>query len=439
MDKTSSLFRDAHFRVLWASQSLSYLGTYVTYVALPITAITLLHGTPIETGVLGALETVPFLVLGLLVGVFVDRSARRPVLFWASIVRFLALAWIPIAYWLDVLAMPQLYAVVLVVGIGTVFFEVAYPSYVPGLFGREKMVEANAKLQMSRSASEVLGPGITGGLIGLIGAPVLIIVDAVSYAVSAVAMLRLPADEAPASGAPAGAPATSLGASIKEGFDVIRHHTVLRVCTAAAVLTSFFFSALTALVFLFLIRSCGMTSTEVGLVLMVGSCGALAGALLTGWLTARLGVGLTVVVALAVPALGYVGLANVHGHAAGSVVLAALAALVAFAGIPVFDITVISLRQAVTPDDLLGRVNATVRTAAWGTWSLGSLFGGALGSAIGIRPAVLVSAVLLFSPSLLLLFSPVRSVRKVEDGMSTPGESPTEPHGLNDPMAEEFL
>ncbi|GGL91223.1 MFS transporter [Streptomyces fumigatiscleroticus] len=412
--KPGSLFRHRSFFLLWSSQSISFLGTQVTYVALPLTAVLVLDATAMESGLVGALEKLPFLLFGLFVGVFVDRRARRPILIWTNAVRFAALAWIPFAYALDMLTMAQLFLVVFVVGTMTVFFEIAYPSYVPGLVGRERLMEANGKLQVSESVAEVVGPGAAGVLISALSAPVVILLDAVSYAVSSLALLKLPADAAPH--APkADGKAPSVWASVREGFSVIKQHALLCWCTVAAVFTSLFFSAVMAVYFLFLIREAKVGAAEIGVITAIGSAGALCGALAADRLTLRLGVGPTLVLSLTFPALGYLVLASVHGNSFGAVATAAVASFVALFGIPVFDVTVISFRQAVTPDHLLGRVNATVRTFAWGALSVGSLLGGALGTALGLRQAVLVSAIGLFVPSVILLLSPARGVRRLDE------------------------
>lgn len=413
--KPGSLFRHRSFALLWSSQSLSFFGTQITYVALPLTAVLVLDATPMESGLLGALDQLPFLLFGLFVGVLVDRRARRPILIWANVIRFAALAWVPVAYYLDMLTISQLFLVVFVVGTMSVFFEVAYPSYVPGLVGRERLMEANGKLQVSESVAEVAGPGAAGALIGVLGAPVLIAVDAVSYAVSALVLSKMPADAPPQVHKGADKQAPSVWASVREGFSVIKRHALLRWCTVAAVFTSLFFSAVMAVFFLFLIRETGLGSAQVGLITAIGSAGALCGALLADRLTGRLGIGPTLILSLALPGVGYLALASVSGNSSWAVAAAAGASFVALFGIPVFDVTVISFRQSVTPDHLLGRVNATVRTLAWGALSVGSLLGGVLGSTLGLRQTVLVAAVGLFVPSSILLFSPVRGVRRLDE------------------------
>lgn len=413
-DQPGSVFRNRAFALFWSSQSISFLGTQITYVALPLTAVVVLDATPMEAGLLSALESLPFLLFGLFVGVFVDRRARRPILIWANLVRFAALAWIPTAYALDVLTMPQLLAMTFLVGVMTVFFEIAYMSYLPGLVDRDRLMEANAKLQASSSAAEVAGPGIAGGLISMMSAPVVIAIDAVSYLVSALALVRMPADAAP-QGSGDAEKKQPIWASLREGFAVVTRNTLLRWCTVAVFFLSLFFSSVMAVYFLFLIREVGIGSTAVGLIVAVGSVGGLVGALLSERLNRRLGIGPTLVAALALPGVGFLLLSTVEGNSLGAAALAGVATFIGFFGIPVFDVTVISFRQSITPEHLQGRVNATVRSLSWGTLALGSLMGGALATSLGLRETIVLSAAGLFVPALLLLLSPVRGMRQLED------------------------
>ena len=410
--KPASLFRQRNFALLWTGQSASLLGSQITYVAMPLTAVLLLHATPMEAGVLVALETLPFLLFGLFVGVMLDRRARRSVMIGADVVRAAALAWIPIAHGLGVLNIGQLFVVVFVVGVMTVFFDLAHQSYTPGLIGRDRLGEANAKLELSDSMAQVVGPGAAGLLVSALSAPVAIAVDAASYVLSFLTVAGLPADERPKQ--QPGAATLSVRASIREGFAAIVRHPLLRWFTTAALIINLFSGALMSVFFLYLLRVLDMGSTQVGLIVAVGSVGALVGVLLVGPLTGRFGVGPTLILTMALPGLGYLVLAAVHGHSLAAIAVVAVSSFVVQFSVPVFNVTVISFRQVSTPDELLGRVNATARTRALGAYSLGSLLGGALASGTGLRTAVVLAAGGTFLASLALLFSPVRAVRRLE-------------------------
>ncbi|MCX5386228.1 MFS transporter [Streptomyces sp. NBC_00083] len=420
--KPGSLFRRREFALLWTGQSASLLGSQITYVAMPLTAVLLLRATPMEAGVLVALETLPFLLFGLFVGVMLDRRARRSVMILADAVRAVALAWIPIAHLLGVLNIGQLFVVVFVVGVMTVFFDLAAQSYTPGLIGRERLGEANAKLELSDSVAQVVGPGAAGLMISALSAPVAIAVDAASYLLSFFTVTALPADERPER--EPGAAVLSVRASIREGFAAIVRHPLLRWFTTAALIINLFSGALMSVFFLYLLRELDMGSKQVGLIVAVGSIGALVGVLLVGPLTGRFGVGPTLILTMAMPGLGYLVLAAVHGHSLGAIAVVAVSSFFVQFSVPVFNVTVISFRQVSTPDELLGRVNATARTCALGAYSLGSLLGGALASGTGLRTAVVVAATGTFLASLALLFSPVRAVRRLQ---ASPGDAEPAP------------
>ncbi|MGW2581558.1 MFS transporter [Streptomyces virginiae] len=430
--KPASLFRQRNFLLLWTGQSASMLGSPITYVAMPLTAVLLLHATPMEAGVLVALETLPFLLFGLFAGVMLDRRARRSVMIVADVVRAVVLAWVPVAYWLDVLNIAQLFVVVFVVGVMRMFFDLATQSYTPGLIGRDRLGEANAKLELSGSTAQVVGPGAAGLLVSALSAPVAIAVDAATYVLSFLTVAGLPADEAPKP--QPGAEKLSVWASIREGFAAIVRHPLLRWFTTAALIINLFSGALTSVFFLYMLRVLGMGSKQVGLVLAIGSIGALVGVLLVGRLTERFGVGPTLILTMALPGLGYLLLAAVHGHSPAAVALVAASSFVVQFSIPIFNVTVVSFRQVSTPDELLGRVNATARTCALGAFSLGSLLGGALASGTGLRTAVVLAASGTFLASLALLFSPVRTVRRLQ---ASPTDSDTAPAPEPGPTVQE--
>ncbi|HET9172583.1 MAG TPA: MFS transporter, partial [Actinospica sp.] len=313
---------------------------------------------------------------------------------------------------LGVLDIAQLFVVVFIVGTMTVFFDVAFQSYTPGLIGRDRLPEANGKLQVSDSAAQVAGPGAAGVLISAFGAPVAILVDVASYVLSLVTVAALPADEVPEQRT--AAQATSFRASIREGFAVIGQQTMLRWPTTAAVIINVFSGALMSVFFLYLVHI-GMGAAQVGLIVAVGSVGALLGALLADRLTGRFGVGPMLITAMVLPVAGYLVLAAVTGHSAAASAAAAASTFVVQFGIPIFNVNVVSFRQVYTPDELLGRVTATARTGILGAFSIGSLLGGAFATATSLRTTVLVAAAGTLVAALVLLLSPVRRVRRLHE------------------------
>jgi MFS family permease len=228
--RRGELWRDREFLKLWAAQAISQVGTQVTLLALPLAAILVLDATATEVALLGAVEVLPFLLFTLPAGVWVDRLPRRPILVVTDLARAVALASIPLAYALDALTLPHLYAVAFVVGVLSVFFDVSYLSYLPSLVDRAQLGSANSKLEATRSAAQVVGPGTAGALVGAITAPVAILVDAVSYLLSAFLAWRIRrADRREAQAASRG----KLWPELREGLAYVLGHRYLRPLTFA--------------------------------------------------------------------------------------------------------------------------------------------------------------------------------------------------------------
>ena len=260
------------FRRLWAGQSVSVFGSQVSVLALPLTAVLVLHASTFEVGVLSAVETLAFLVIALPAGAWVDRRRRRPVMVAADVLRALTLASVPVAYAFAALTLAQLYAVALVQGVCTVFFDVAYMSYLPGLVGRDHLVDANAKLQVSQSVAEVCGPTASGVLAGLFSAPNAFVADAASFVVSVGSLLAIPDHEA----APQRPERANLRAEIAEGLGFVLREPILRMIAGATATGNLFSSAFSALSVVFLVRQVGLSASTIG-ALLGGALGTWAG------------------------------------------------------------------------------------------------------------------------------------------------------------------
>jgi predicted MFS family arabinose efflux permease len=299
-------------------------------------------------------------------------------------------------------------------GLLTVFFDVAYQSYLPSLVERDQLVDGNAKLETSRSAAQILGPGFGGFLVGILTAPVAVVADAVSYLASALFVLTIRGTEppiVPVEG-PRGSPAQRLrgfGAEIREGFAYVVQHPYLRMI-AASTSTSNLFSSLGFSIYLvYVVRVLGLDPIRIGLVFSLGSFGTLAGALLASRIADRIGVGRTIVAAMALngPGMLLVAIAPVGG---AEPFLIASAALEGFSAL-VYNINQVSFRQAITPERIQGRMNATMRFLVWGTMPIGSLIGGVLATVFGLSATIWAGAILGFLPVLFVFFSPVRSLK----------------------------
>ncbi len=420
----ASLWRHRDFLRLWAGDTISQLGTQVTLLAVPLLAIKVLHATPFQVGLLTTCETAAFLLIGLPSGAWVDRMRRRNVLIVNDLVRAVVLGSLPLAAWLDMLSLPQVYAVVLLVGVCTVFFDVAYQSYLPHLVGREHLVEGNAKLQGSQSVSQVAGPSVGGFLVQALTAPYAILLDAASYLWSASWIIAIRKREPrPERGAE-----RHLVAEMKEGLTFVLRHRLLRAITACTGSSNLATSAaMVALISLLASpRQLNLSAGTIGVLFTVGSAGGVLGAVLARRFAQWVGQGQAIWISGGLWApTAFVAPFVQHGWTLG---LLAVAQLVGSVGIVIYNITQVSFRQGLCPERLLGRMNATIRFLVWGTMPLGGLIGGALGSWIGLRPTLLVTAVAGVLAVLPVYLSPLRTMRELPQTYEEEN-APTGPSG----------
>jgi len=414
--RLTGLWRHANFLRLWTGQTISQFGSQITLLALPLTAALTLHATPAEMGILSAAETTPFLLVGLFAGVWVDRLRRRPILLVTDFARGILLLAIPLAALLGALTIGLLYAVAFLVGILTVFFEVAYQSFLPAPVGREQLVEGNSKLEVSRSAAQIAGPGVAGGLVQLATAPIAIIVDAASFFISAFFLVFVRVPEA----APAPrAERQTIWKDIGEGLGVVFGNPLLRAiagCTATSNLGN---NSWQAILILYLTRRLGLGAGVIGLIFATGSIGFLCGVLLAGRIARRFGLGPAIVGSIAFGSLGALLIPIAQRPASFALPLLIASQFIAGGSGTIYNINQVSLRQAITPDHLLGRMNATMRFIVWGTLPIGALIGGALGGTIGLRPTLIVGAIGETFAFLWVVFSPVRALREQPAGITS--------------------
>jgi MFS family permease len=404
-----SLWREPDFLKLWCAETISHFGTQISHLAVPLVAVLLLEVSPFEFALLGMLEFLPFVLFSLPAGVWVDRLRRRPILILADIGRGISLASIPIAYAAGALSIWQLYVVGFINGVMTVFFDISYQSYLPSLVEREQINEGNAKLETSRSVAQIAGPGFAGALIAAITAPMAIVVDSLSFAGSALFVWLIRKREA---GAPTQAVRRDMRAEIADGLRYVLRHRHLK-SIAACTATSNFFSGVTLSIWLlYLAREIGFSPEVIGIVLAVGNLGPLAGAVLANRIARTLGVGRTILwsAILIGPPFILLPLAPREPGQLTFCMIAAFGFVLGFAAV-VYNITQVSLRQALTPGRMQGRMNATMRFIVWGTIPLGQMLGGATASMFGTSVALWLGAtgvVLSFVP---VLISDVPSIR----------------------------
>ena len=403
------LWRNTAFLTFWGGETISLLGSQISALALPLAAVVTLHATPLDMGLLSAAETCPLLVLSLPAGVWIDRLPRRAILFWTNAGRALLLATIPLAALLGRLGLPQLYVVALLTGSLSVFFGIAYQAYVPALVTREHVAEANARLEVSDSLAQVAGPATGGALVTLFTAPLAIVFDALSFVAAAISLALIRLAEPPRADVAA---RRSIRHDLAEGLRFVIHHPILRVLAGITGLSNLFGGMLFAQQILFMQRTLGLSPAIIGALLAVAGPAALLGALLTGRLVARLGIGRTMLLGTTVFTAGDFFLALAGGPPLLATAMLAMSQALIGAGSPINNVPLVSLRQTLTPDHLLGRVVAGTRIVALGTLPLGALAGGLLGARFGLRPMLLVAALGMLLPYLWLLLSPILTIRE---------------------------
>jgi MFS family permease len=428
MSTVESVRRNRGFLWLWGGQGISIFGEQFTSLAIPVLAVTLLNAVPWQMGVLEASSTAAFLIVGLPAGAWVDRWLKRRVMIFADVVRALVLALIPILWYTDLLQMWQLFIIVAVYGVASVFFDVGYQSFIPFLVKPEQVGPANSTLEATAQVSRTAGPAAAGALLAIFTPPLLIIADSISYVISFVSLSRIRDKEPPAN------PELRqpLHKEIAEGVRFVAKQPLIR-SVAGTTATSNFFSTLGYTLYpLFALRTLGIGSFGLGITLSAGAIGGLLGALATPKLAKWIGEGRVIVVAALVSGFTFALLplsALLHGPSA--VALLAVGEFVNTFCVLVYNITQVTLRQRLCPPRLLGRMNASIRCLVWGVMPIAALVSGALGGAIGIVPTMWIAFVGGVLAAGWVLFSPLRGMRELPTELEaepdpTPG-GPTHP------------
>jgi MFS family permease len=414
MDRNSlrprgALWRHGDFLRLWSGEAISAFGTQISTLALPFIAVTILRTSAARVAALVTLEYLPVALFSLPAGVWVDRLRRRPILIACSCGRALVLMAIPLCYWADALSIWVLYVVGFLVGAMTIFFDIAYQSYLPSLVEREHLPEANAKLNTTQSSSLVGGPAIAGLLIAAITAPYAVCVDAASFVLSAVSVMRIRTREA---FEPQPTEGRSIRREVAEGLRFVLTHPYLRPILIGGAVSNFFTNGLFAIFVVYLVRTLGLSAAQIGAAFAIGNVGGVIGAVLARRMSARVGIGPAIVGGMAVANVGWLLIPLAPRSLA--MPLTSVALFLFGAGSLVAVIAFVSLSQAVTPDELFGRMAASRRFALLGVIPLGALLAGALASTSGLHAAIWVCAIGSSLAFLPLLLSSVRSIRTLE-------------------------
>jgi MFS family permease len=408
----SFIWKSPDFLRLWSAGTVSDLGSQVTELALPLTAILILHATPFQIGVLGAARALPYLVVGLAAGVLVDRSRSVPLLVGTDLGRAVILGSIPIAYAVGQLHMPQLYVVAFAAGGLTVLFGVAEAATIHAVAPRQDLIDANSKMAVSNSIASVAGPGLGGVLIGALSAPVAILVDAISFLLSAAVLIgirttaSLPKAEGPRSG---------VLADVKEGLSFILRHQLLRALVATLALMNLFYSVFFTAYLLYAVRVLHLSPFVIGVIFAIAGLAGLAGAAAAPPLGTRFGVGSVIVAGVGISSLALL-LIPIAPVASPIPWLVAAESMQVF-GLLAFSSTQLGLRQTLTPARLQGRMTASMRFLIQALTPVGAIVGGILGSLIGLHATLWIGAVgslLALVPLLIAKFPAMRTIPNQE-------------------------
>ncbi|WP_344506587.1 MFS transporter [Dactylosporangium maewongense] len=399
------LLGEHDFRQLFVADTISQLGSQISVLALPLVAVVALDASNFEVGALTACGMMAFLLIGLPAGAWVDRMRRRKVLIIADVGRAVVLSSVPLAWAFDVLSMSQLYLVAFAVGVLRVFFDVAYMSYLPHLVGREHLVEGNAKLEGVRAVAQIGGPTVAGLLVQAVTAPLAVALDAASFAGSAMFVRRIRRRE----DSPERRRGASLGKDMMDGLRLVFGNQLLRAIALSISSYNLLSGIRSAMLIVLLAGVLHLPAGTIGVFFSIASVGALIGALTARRVAARIGQGPAIWIPVAVTApLQLVIPAAQPGWLLWA---AAAASFVIYCCVSVNNITQVSFRQGLTPEHLLGRMNATMRFLVWGTAPLGAIIGGVLGQLLDARTALWIAAAAGLLPALPLLFSPLRTMR----------------------------
>lgn len=402
-----ALLGNRDFLHFWSASALTSFGGQISMLAIPLTAVTMLHASPTQMGLLVALETMPFALFSLHAGVWIDRTRKMPIILASEILVGLTLLIVPAFAWLGWPSMPVMYCVAFALGASFVITGTALQVFLTQLVGREHLVDAMAKFTATDSAAKLTGPGVAGALIHWVSAPYAILIDALGFFGSYFVLARIRTQES----VPPPRTGSTVWAEIREGWRVVRHNATLWSLAIGAAIWNVLFQGYQALVMIFAARDLGLGAGAIGTAHMIGGLGALLAAITAKRMTRRCGMGPPILTGLGVTALAWAVLAAIPGGENHAFATLAAALFMLDFGITIYIINYLSLRQAITPDALLGRMTATMRFITVAGAPLGVLAAGALGEHLGLRIALALcaaSCAMLFAG--LWFLSPVRHV-----------------------------
>ena len=407
---SSSVLRNRNFQFLWAGQTVSTIGSQMSGLALPVLAVTMLQASEWQVGMMNAAGMSMFLLIGLPAGAWVDRWLKRRVMILADAVRMLVLFSVPFAWWAGVLDMTYIIISAAVISAANVFFDVAYQSVLPIMLPKEHMAKANSALETTNQTSMLAGPAVVGFLLSIVKAPILMLADAVSFLVSLVSVALIKMDESAIAKKDRG----RLRDDIAEGVKFVTKHPIISRITATTAVSNLFGSAVHTLTPILVLRTMDVPPALYGLAFTAAAAAGLVGAISAAKIGERFGQGNTVIGAMVLCGVAMIGfpIAASIGTISAFPIVIASEALLSFSGL-VYNITQVSARQALCPEHLLGRMNASIRFFVWGVMPISALLAGAFATWFGMIPVLIVGAIGSLSATLFVFASPLRGLKTI--------------------------
>jgi MFS family permease len=403
----AGLWRHRPFVTFWSAATISLFGSQITLLALPLTAVLILHASAGQMGLLTALEMLPALGLSLFAGVLVDRLHRRPLLVAADLGRAALLALVPLAALLGMLRMELLYPIALLNGALNLVADLAAGAFLPALVAREQLIEANSRLATSTSVAEVAGPGLASFCVQILTAPFALVLDVLSFLVSGLLLRSLRVVEPP--------PSTEQHNILREmraGLQIILREGMLRPIALTSLTMNLFGGAFDALVILYFSQALGLTPLAIGTIFTVGSIGSVAGAILSARLTRWLGMGPAIIGGAILIGMGWSAIPLASGPLPLLLIILSGGRVISGMGNTIYNLVSTSLSQHILPEQMLGRYRASLSFIGIGFLPLGAALGGVVGSVIGLRPALAIAAVGIATGFLWVWCSPLRRLRQ---------------------------
>lgn len=410
MKGKSGLWKHNDFLNVWTAETISVFGSQFYLIAMPLVAVLSLDASESDMGLLFAVEMSPFLLFGLFAGVLADRMERKRMMIICDFGRAFTLAIIPVMWYFDLLTWPIMFSTAFMAGAFTAFFDIAYQAYLPVLVRRDQLLDANSKLETSRSLSQVAGPSIAGIVADIVSAPLALVANSLSFIGSAVFLLRVKKREF-IDRRRASKPVLT---EIREGLNIVFSNRVLRGIAGCTSTGNLFGSMFFALMMLFMVDSLQLSPTWIGLIFAVGAVGAVVGAIISSRVVSAIGLGKAIVISAALSGIPIILL--VLAYPSNAIIVLMPIMFVNGLLMVLYNVNQVSLRQAITPDHLQGKMNATMRFLVWGVFPVGGLLGGYLGEAFGIRTTILISGIGILFSVIWLLISPVVKIPSIPEG-----------------------